>query len=96
MFAGDTAVCHFLFPAQGNQLAESSVYYNRNIDIQSSRNSIPVIPYNQQNGSKQSPQIGAAHILPADTYHTGFFCKHGYIVYVQRPCNNSVISDNIH
>jgi hypothetical protein len=82
VFAGDIAVYHFFFPAQRNQLVESPVYYSGNIDIQSNCNSIPVIPHNQQDWSKQGSQIRIAYILPVDTYDIGFFCKYRDIIYV--------------
>jgi hypothetical protein len=93
---GDTVVCYLVFPAHGNQLVEPFVYYCGNLDIQSDYNTCPVIPYHQQDRSKQSPQISFAHILSTDTYNIGFFCKHGNIVYVQRPGNHSIVFDNIH
>jgi hypothetical protein len=96
VLAGDTVVCYFVFPAHRNQLVESFVYYCGDADIQSNYNPCTVIPYYQQDGSEQSPQIGVTNILPADTDNIGFFCKHGYIVYVQRPGNHSVVFDNIH
>jgi hypothetical protein len=95
VFAGDIAVCHFFFPPERNKLDKSFVYYYGNIDIQSNRNSIFVIPHNQQNRSKQSSQIGFTDILSADTYDISFLCKYWYIIYVQRPGYNTFVFDNL-
>jgi hypothetical protein len=52
VFARDIAVCNFFFPAQGNQLVESFVYYYGDIDIQSNYNSVSAVSHNQQDGSQ--------------------------------------------
>jgi hypothetical protein len=95
VFTGDIVVCHFIFHASRNKLAESFVYHYGNADIQSNYNTFSVIPHHQQNGSQQGTQTVVSDILPVDTYGSGFFCRHRHRFHVQRSGYNAIVFNDI-